>query len=174
MDNQTILLSLRVTARVSFAFFLCAFAGAALARLWPGEFTRWFDDKKRAWILSFATSHTVHLAFIILLARNLGGAQFVHNLGWHGIILGGSGLALLYALALAAAFPNSMKPLQSPRFQAFAYYWIWIIFAFVFGGSVLKAWFYPLLTLAAVAALAVRVIAARQARKGQALAAASS
>ena len=173
MDRQTILFLLRVTARVSFLFFLCAFVASALARLWLRPLTRWLDGKKRAWVLSFATSHTVHLAFIILLVRNIGPAQFAHNVHWHGILVGGSAFVLIYALAIAAAFPNGVKPLQSPRFQAFAYYLFWIVFAVAFGGSVLDSWFYLLFTLAAVAALALRLVAARRAKKGAALAAAS-
>lgn len=173
MDRQTILLLLRITARVSFLFFLCAFVASALARLWPSSLTRWLDGNKRAWVLSFAASHTVHLALIILLAMNLGRAQFVHNVHWHAIIIGGSAFVLIYALAAAAAFPNSVKPLQSPRFQAFAYYLFWTIFALAFVGSALRSMFYLPFALAAVAALALRLLAAQRAKKGAAFAAAS-
>ena len=172
MEKQTILLLLRVTARVSFLFFLCAFVSSAVARLWPAAFTRWLDARRRAWILSFAASHTVHLALIFCLVNNLGARQFVRRVHWHGILVGGTAFLLIYALAAAAAFPSHLKPLQAPRFQAFAYYLFWIIFAFAFGVSVTQAWFYVVFTLAAVAALAVRLIAARRPRSGAALAAA--
>ena len=174
MERDSILLLLRVTARVSFVFFLCAFVAPALARLWPGSFARWLDAKRRAWVLLFAASHTVHLAFIICLVNNLGARQFVRNLHLHGIIVGGGAFVLIYLLAVAALFPNGVKPLQSPRFQAFAYYLFWLIFAIAFGGSVMKAWFYVVLALAAVAVLVVRLVAAQRAKKAAAVAAAAS
>jgi len=173
MDLQAIHWCLRVTARISFVFFLCAFAGRAAARFWPGAFGRWIDSRKRTWIAAFAASHTFHLAFIIALAMNLGEATFVHSIRLHGLIGGGFTYLLIYALALAAAFPDGLKPLQSDRFQDVAYYLIWAVFALAFLGSVRNSWINLPFAIAAVVALPLRVFAAGEKSKAAGLSPAS-
>jgi sulfoxide reductase heme-binding subunit YedZ len=170
MDEQTIRLLLRVTARVSFLFFLSAFAGAAVSRLWPAPITRWLEENRRGWILAFAASHTVHLTLILALATKLGSAEFLRQVGgWVTLVLGGVGYPLIYGLAVAAAFPNGTKWLRSPGFQALAYYLIWIVFARAFIRRSVHFAFYVPFAFAAIAALLLRLLAAQQARKVAAL-----
>ena len=122
MNEQTIHLLLRVTARVSFLFFITAFVGAAISGLWPAPITRWLDENRRGWILAFAASHTVHLTLILALAIKLGSGEFLRQVGgWVVPVLGGIGYLFIYGLATVAAFPGSVKWLASPRLQAFAY-----------------------------------------------------
>jgi len=60
---------IRLTARTSFVLFNAAFAASALARRWPGGFTRWLLANRRQVGVSFAVSHLVHLVAIVALTR---------------------------------------------------------------------------------------------------------
>src|SRR5262245_27239843 len=62
-------LAIRLTARSSLALFCLAFTAGALARLFPGPFTRWQRANRRYLGLGFASSHAVHAAAIVALAR---------------------------------------------------------------------------------------------------------
>src|SRR4029077_9132701 len=68
MDEATIRVPIRATARISFVLFLGAFLGDALYRLMPAAATRWLKAHKDGFTLGFPGSHTVHLAFILILA----------------------------------------------------------------------------------------------------------
>ena len=61
IDEMTIRVALRTTARISFVLFLGAFLGNALYALVPIPATRWLKANKNAFTLGFAGSHTVHL-----------------------------------------------------------------------------------------------------------------
>jgi hypothetical protein len=63
MDEMTIRVAIRTTARISFVLFLGAFLGDALYRLVPAAATRWLKANKDGFTLGFAGSHTVHLGF---------------------------------------------------------------------------------------------------------------
>ena len=76
MDETTIRVAIRATARISFVLFLGAFLGDALYRLMPAAATRWLKANKDGFTLGFAGSHTVHLAFIFALII------FVSLRGW--------------------------------------------------------------------------------------------
>jgi sulfoxide reductase heme-binding subunit YedZ len=170
MDEQTIRLLIRVTARISFLFFLSAFVGDAVSRLWPAPITRWLDENRRGWILAFAASHTVHLTFILALTMKLGSTEFLRQVGgWMVPVVGGIGYLFLYGVAVAAAFPGSVKWLGSPRFQTFAYYLIWFVFANAFVRRSVHLAFYVPFAFVAIAALLLRLLAAQQARKLAAL-----
>src|SRR5688572_25388522 len=60
-------LAIRLTARTSLALFCLAFTAGALARLFPGPFTRWQRANRRWLGLAFASSHAVHAAAIVTL-----------------------------------------------------------------------------------------------------------
>src|ERR1700745_3973782 len=72
MDETTIRVAIRATARISFVLFLGAFLGNALYRLMPASATRWLKAHKDGFTLGFAGSHTVHLAFILILVAAIG------------------------------------------------------------------------------------------------------
>ena len=67
MDETTIRIAIRTTARISFVLFLSAFLCDALYRLMPAAATRWLKANKDGFTFGFAGSHTVHLAFILAL-----------------------------------------------------------------------------------------------------------
>ena len=55
---------IRFTARTSLVLFCLAFAGAALARMWPNAWTRWLRRNRRYLGVSFAASHAIHAVAI--------------------------------------------------------------------------------------------------------------
>jgi sulfoxide reductase heme-binding subunit YedZ len=169
MDAQTIHLMLRVTARITFLFFFCAFTAPALLTMCPAPSTRWLAERRRRWVLAFAASHTVHLAFIIALAMKPGSMGSVRQFGWVTLVGGGTVYLFIYALAAAVAFPAKAGCVLSPRFLSFAYYPIWFVFASSYvAGAVRSAFFLPF-AVAAITALLLRLLAARQTRRAPAL-----
>jgi methionine sulfoxide reductase heme-binding subunit len=158
MDEAAIRLALRMTARATFFFFLCAFAGNALRDLFPGRLSSWLAAKRDAFLLAMAASHSMHLAAIIALFQLLGSSR----LKLTTVLGGGMVYLLIYALAIGAMMrlrgrqPRSL--LGSPRVEAVALYLIWLIFALAFVPRAISGWpVYSLFSAVALAALFIRV-----------------
>ena len=149
---------LHLTARTTFAFFVCAFVGPALRDLRPGTFSIWLARRRDWFLLATAASHTAHLATIV---------AFFQVVGWThlktvALLGGGSVYLLIYALALAAALRlvrgREIRLLSTPRFEGLALYLIWLIFALAFVPRIVSGWpVYTLFGVAALAALVVRI-----------------
>jgi methionine sulfoxide reductase heme-binding subunit len=166
MDETTIRIAIRTTARISFILFVSAFLGEALCRLWPAAATLWLKRNRDRFTLGLAASHTVHLAFILLLVGTLGREHLLEELGWSVFIAFTTGFLFIYALAAGVLLRHRTFWLTSPRFVAFAHYLLIVLFGFAFALSGLaKPFFYAPFVLAAAAALGVRVSAAIRSRK---------
>lgn len=158
MTEAGLRIVLHVTARITFAFFLCAFTGNALRDLWPGKFSVWLSRNRDWFLVATAASHTFHLAAII---------AFFHLAGWsklHLVTLLGGGFVYLLIYALAAAAIMRLRQdgheflAGSPRFEAAALYLIWLIFALAFVPRIVSGWpIYSILAVAALAALVIRI-----------------
>ncbi len=172
VDELSIRLLLRITARVSLGFFLCAFSGGALHRLWPAALTRWLADIRRHVTLGLAASHTLHLVAILALAITMGSERFLHEVRWAGLIGGGIGFLFIYGLAIDALLCGRISWLASSRFQALAHYLIWAIFAVALVPRALSSMLYFPFALAVLTALALRLMAAVRSRENVALIAA--
>lgn len=163
-------MALRVTARTTFIFFVCAFTGNALRDLWPGRLSLWLAAKRDWFLLAVAASHTMHLAAIIGLFQLLGSSR----LNLTTVLGGGFVYLLIYSLAIAAMMrlrgrePRSL--LGSPRFEAVALYLIWLIFALAFVPRIASGWpVYSLLAVVALAALLIRIACLVRHRRARAL-----
>ncbi len=88
----------RLTARWAFPWFIAAWSASSLATLWPGGWRRALLRRRRAVGLAFAANHFVHLGFILLT-----GLVFGHPFGWITILGGGTGYALIGAMALTSS-----------------------------------------------------------------------
>ena len=172
MDEVAIRFALRITARTTFFFFVAAFVGNALRDLFPSRLSIWLAAKRDALLLAMAASHTVHLAAIIALFQLLGSSR----LKLTTVLGGGLVYLLIYALAIGAIMrlrgrqPRSL--LGSPRFEAVALYLIWLIFALAFVPRAISGWpIYSLFSIAAVAALVVRLACLIRHRQSKAAAA---
>jgi DMSO/TMAO reductase YedYZ heme-binding membrane subunit len=106
-------LAIRITARTSVALFLLAFTAAPLARLFPGPFTRWQRANRRWLGLAFASSHAVHAAAIVALAR-LHPVTFGELVPPAALIFGSVGYFFVVAMAVTSS--DRAVALLGPRF----------------------------------------------------------
>ncbi|MBV8049841.1 MAG: hypothetical protein JOZ80_01555 [Acidobacteriaceae bacterium] len=157
--------AIRTTARISFAVFLGAFLGNALYRLVPVAPTRWLMANKDGFVLGFAVSHTVHLAFILTLVVAIGRE---HALKGTMVVAFTTGLLFIYALAARVLFRP--LPLSSSRFEALAHWYLMALFAVSFTRhAVIRPLFYTPFVLVAITALGLRIAAAIRSKKAQVL-----
>jgi membrane-bound acyltransferase YfiQ involved in biofilm formation len=172
MNEGGVLLLLHLTARVTFVFFLCAFTGNALRDLWPGRFSQWLARGHDYFLVAQAASHTVHLAAIIAYFQLVGWSR----LKMPTILGGGFVYLLMYALAAAALvrlFSGRQASLTGLiRFEGFALYVIWLVFALAFVPRIVSGWpVYSLFGLAAIVALTIRIVCKLRHNKAMAMAA---
>ena len=163
MDETTIRVAIRATARISFVLFLCAFLGDALYRLTPAAATRWLKANKDRFALGFAASHTVHLAFILTLVVAIGRE---HAFKGTMVVAFTTGFLLIYALAAGVLFPH--LPFWSSRFEALAHWYLMALFAVSFTRhAITRPLFYTPFVLVAITALGVRTAVSIRSRKEQ-------
>ena len=150
---------LRLTARTSFVLFTTAFAASALARRWPGPTTRWLVANRRQIGVSFAVSHTVHLAAIVALSR-------LTPLFTDATIA----IAVLGYVAIAAMTLTSfdrtaawLGPRRWRRLHLTAGYYIWAVFlASYLPRTILESPAYAPFVVVLLAVLALRLTAGRR------------
>jgi hypothetical protein len=161
MDETTIRVAIRATARISFVLFLGAFLGDALYRLMPTAATRWLKVHKDGFTLGFAGSHTVHLAFILILAAAIGRENVLKGIMPIPFTVG---FLLIYALAAGVLVRH--LTFWSLRFEALAHYYLISLFTVSFTRHAIKEpFFYAPLVLVAVTAIGVRIAVAIRSRK---------
>jgi sulfoxide reductase heme-binding subunit YedZ len=165
MDETTIRVAIRTTARVSFVLFLGAFVGNAHCRLVPAAATRWLKAHKDGFTLGFAGSHTVHLAFILILAAAIGRENVLK-----GIMPIAFTIGFLLIYALAADVLLRYLTFWSSRFEALAHYYLISLFTVSFTRHAIKEpAFYTPFVLVALTAIGVRIAAAARSRREQTL-----
>ena len=164
MDEMTIRVAIRTTARVSFVLFLGAFLGNAFYCLVPSAATRWLKVNKSGFTLGFAASHTVHLAFILCLVAVVGRQHLLNELGWVVVVSFVAGFLFIYTLAADALFRHSK--FLSSHFEAVAHYYLMTLFVVGFTLSgITRPLFYAPFILVAVSAVGVKIAAAIRSRK---------
>ena len=167
MDETTIRVAIRATARISFVLFLGAFLGNALYSLVPAATTRWLKANKDRFTLGFAASHTVHLAFILTLVVAIGRE---HAFKGTMVVAFTTGFLFIYALAAGVLFPH--LPFWSPWFEGLAHWYLMALFAVGFmRHAIARPLFYTPFVLVAITALGVRIAASIRSRKDPVVAA---
>jgi len=158
MTEAGLHIALRLTARITFALFVCAFTGNALRDLWPGKLSLWLSRNGDWFLVAMAASHTFHLAAIIALFQVVGWSKL------HLVAVLGGGFVYLLLYALAATAIRRLRQdghgflAGSPRLEAAALYLIWLIFALAFVPRIVSGWpVYSILAVTALAALAIRI-----------------
>jgi len=165
MDETTIRVAIRATARISFVLFLGAFLGNAFYSLVPAATTRWLNANKDGFTLGFAGSHTVHLSFILALMAAIGRENALKGLM---VVAFTTGFLLIYGLAADVLFRH--RAFWSSRFEALAHYYLISLFTVSFTRHAMKEpAFYTPLVLVAVTAIVVRIAAAVRSRREQVL-----
>lgn len=166
MDEMTIRVAIRTTARISFLLFLGAFLGNALYSLVPALSTRWLKANKDRFTLGFAASHTVHIACILTLVALIG-REHVFN-GRIMPVPFTIGFLFIYALAAGVLFRH--LPFWSPWFERLAHWYLMALFAVSFMRHAIKRpLFYTPFVLVAVIAGGVQIAAAIRSRRAQVL-----
>jgi hypothetical protein len=162
MDEMTIRLAIRTTARISFLLFLGAFLGNTLYSLVPVTATRWLKASKDGLTLGFAGSHTVHLAFVLTLVAALGREHVLKS--WIVVVAFATGFLFIYALAAGILFRQ--RTFLSSRFEALAHYYLMTLFVVGFTlHAITRPLFYTPFILVAVTAIGLRIAAAVLSRK---------
>jgi methionine sulfoxide reductase heme-binding subunit len=137
----------RITARVSFVWFLATWSASSLAFHWPGGWRTTLLRRRRAIGLGFAAAHGVHL---VALSTAIG--YFGHKTSTLAIV--GGGLCYMNIFAMAATSNNwGMQQLGRQR-------WKWLhtiggyVAAIIFANSYVgRLESQPLLAVIALAAL---------------------
>jgi hypothetical protein len=161
MDEMTIRVAIRATARISFVLFLGAFLGNALYSVVPAATTRWLKANKDRFTLGFAASHTVHLAFILTLVLAIGRE---HAFKGTMVVAFTTGFLFIYALAAGVLFRR--RPFLSSHLESLAHYYLMALFAVSFTRhAIARPLFYIPFVLIAITALGVRIAAAIRSRK---------
>jgi methionine sulfoxide reductase heme-binding subunit len=162
MDEMTIRVAIRTTARISFVLFLGAFLGNALYAFVPTAATRWLKANKDGVTLGFVASHTVHLAFILALVAAIG-REHVFK-GWIMVVAFPTGFLFIYALAAGILFRRLR--FCSPRFEALAHCYLMALFVVSFTQhAITRPLFYTPFILVALISIGARVAVAIRSRK---------
>jgi methionine sulfoxide reductase heme-binding subunit len=159
LELSSVMLWLRVTARISAIFLAGAFAAPALRLLWPSPLTTWMAASRHRFTLLFALSHTFHLAGVLTLA-SLMPAQFFSKKVLLVQIPGGVGYVLIYYLAWMAFARRKNPELRDTKMQTFSLYIAWAVFALAFTAGMRRdALIYAPLAAMMLLALGVRIFA---------------
>jgi DMSO/TMAO reductase YedYZ heme-binding membrane subunit len=159
-DVEGLRLAIRATARTSLVLFAAAFSAAALARLVPGEATRWQRRNRRHLGVSFAVSHAIHLAALVALARTDSGL-FWSLTSPANIVLGGA--AYLFIAAMAATSFDRTAAWLGPRkwrlLHLLGGWYVWLSFAVGIGKRLPQGPVYWAMMALVIAVAVVRLVA---------------
>jgi len=168
-DTEALRLGLRLTARSSAVLFLLAFTASAAVRLFPNAFTRWQRANRRYLGLGFAFSHLVHAGFIIAFSAQ-GPEQYAEALTPGMVMVGSIGYALILLMAVTS-FRSTAAMIGAKvwrQLHTVGVYWLWAQFMVGFGKRAAQGPVYWGFLALLVGAMALRVLAWRRARLGQA------
>ncbi len=122
-------LALRVTARVSFFYFLLAFLASPLARLAPGAVSTWLVRHRRELGVTFGISMSMHVALILRMFV-IYAPERPPMVTWADFAIGIPGL-ILVALMTVTSFDRlkrAMTPAQWKRLHTNSLFVVWSIF----------------------------------------------
>ena len=162
MDEASLRLLLRVTARISLAFCLGAFISVPLQIFKPGKLADWLVRNADRFLMVLGISHLVHLAGVISLAVTIGWPRFIKEITWPVLVGGNIIFLLTYAVALGALARQvrwNWSLARAPRFQSFALYAIMVDFTGGFVVRIPDSMLYIIPSAICVGALAFRIAA---------------
>jgi methionine sulfoxide reductase heme-binding subunit len=167
-------LALRVTARVSFVWFLLAFVASPLQRLAPGAAGAFLLRHRRAFGIIFGLSMSMHVGFILRLFV-LFSPERPPMVTWADFVIGIPGLLLVAAMTVTSlqALKRVLGPARWRKLHRTGVHVVWAIFFLCLVDSVgRKQTQHPFLAYhvfiaALVAAMALRLAAARKVARGR-------
>jgi sulfoxide reductase heme-binding subunit YedZ len=119
----------RSSAKLAVVLFAAAFSASSLQSLHPSAFSGWMLRNRRYLGLSFALSHTVHLAGLIALALAFP-APFVEEVDALTLVGGGVAYAFVFAMAITST-DAAVARLGRKRWRLLhtvGGYYIWTLF----------------------------------------------
>jgi methionine sulfoxide reductase heme-binding subunit len=144
------------TARISALLFLGAFFARPLFQIWKSALSGWLLRNRRYLGVSFAASHTFHLAAIVWLTVHF--PAFRDGLKAQAVFGGGLGYIFLYAMT-ATSFDRTARRLGSKAWKALhttGLYYLWFIFFFTYLGNFFRSWIHGLFAVIFAAAMLFR------------------
>ena len=151
---------IRFTARTSLVLFCLAFAGAALALMWPNAWTRWLRRNRRYLGVSFAASHAIHAVAIATFAV-MDPAGYAAATSIASYIFGGIGYAFITAMT-ATSFDRTATAIGARawrRLHLAGGYYLLFQFMVSFGKRIPDMPLYALFLIPLIAVFALRMIA---------------
>jgi DMSO/TMAO reductase YedYZ heme-binding membrane subunit len=162
-------LALRLTARLSFVYFMFAFVASPLARLRPGAASRWLVRRRRAFGVAFGASMSIHVGCILRL-YTLYAPDRPPMVTDADFLIGIPGLTLVALMTITSlvAVRRRIAPINWKRLHTTGLYAVWSIFFLCLIDSVGRKetdhpiTAYYLFIAVLIAAMALRLTAARQ------------
>lgn len=148
----------RATARTSLLLFTAAYVASSLHRSYRSRVTKWLLANRRYVGLSYAVSHTLHLAAIVALARVA--ADF--EVSGFALVFGGLAYVFLYAMALTSSDRAiaAMGTARWRRLHRTGMHYNWFIFAQSYLPRLLvEPWLYAPAAALVLGGFALRVAA---------------
>ena len=151
INEQSMRIAIRLTARTSCMLFLCAFVASPLRYFWSNQLTKWLRVNRRYLGVAMASSHGFHAIAIIGLAILTTDPSLSNN---HG-----GNLGYLFIIAMTAtSFPSTAALLGNRNWQILhtvGMYYLWLAFIYTFSHGLEKSLliYLPFVSLLAIAFL---------------------
>jgi methionine sulfoxide reductase heme-binding subunit len=164
INEQSMRMAIRLTARTSCVLFLLAFCASSLRRFKSNQLTQWLLRNRRYLGVSMAVSHGFHAIAIISVAMLSTGEITADN---HG---GNLGYLFIIAMTITS-FRRPASLLGDRNWQILhtvGMYYLWLAFTVTFSEKLNESMFiYPLFVSLLIIAIALRLIVPIVSRKSR-------
>ena len=140
INEHAVRLTLRETARLSFAIFLVVFITSSFHKLYRNSLSKWLLTNRRYLGIAFGVSHLIHLGLILLLMFGYSSASPLDIADTGSLIVGGIGYFLVFIMLLTSNNP-AVKRLGYKRWKrihTLGMYYLFITFLISFVGLLEK------------------------------------
>jgi sulfoxide reductase heme-binding subunit YedZ len=164
VTEEAVRVLIRATARTSLALFTLTFVTSSLHQIWRSSTTRFLRKNRRYVGLAFTSSHVIHLAAILSLARWFP-QPFVSDVPSSTVIFGSLGYVVLAVMTLTST--NQAQKALGKRWQQlhrWGSYYLWIVFAVSYWPRAFADPTYVTYALVVAASPLIRLAASRTAR----------
>ncbi len=156
-DQETVTLTLRLTAFSSLLIFLLLFIARPLRQLLDSPLTRTLKENRRYFGIALAGSHTVHLVLIVIYV-------FGEGVPFQTLFIGGVAYAFLYLMLITSfdAPAAAIGAVAWRRLHKAGLYWIGGTFTFTLSKNFIanpSSRVHQIIVASILVAISVRVIA---------------
>ena len=151
INEQSMRIAIRTTARTSCLLFLGAFVASPLRYFWSNKLTKWLRLNRRYLGVAMSVSHGFHAIAIMGLAILTTDPSLGNN---HG-----GNLGYFFIIAMTATSFKSTTALLGDRYWKILHtvgmYYLWLAFIYTFSHGLEKSWliYLPFVSLLALAFL---------------------